>query len=270
MRVILQRHSLLYSVTGALFLAGTLQAGIVTTVNGTGHFFDLSPTPFGCSDAGTTTASCTFISNTGGAFHFASGSYQANAQYGSLDVTSMSEVFDLNVGDMVGTSTASFADTFLLTGGIGSGTLVFVTEYRGSIQSESCDPPTNCLGNASVKLNTFSAAALGPSITNLSFSFTFGTLFNLNGSASAYSSALGDETATTTAQLQIDSIEVLDSSGALVTNYAVTTGSGASYPFVTPEPGNFALVIAALIVLLAIRRISSTPVAFWGPRHTGE
>jgi hypothetical protein len=82
----------------------------------------------------------------------------------------------------------------------------------------------------------------------------------LNGSASAYSSAVGDKFAMTTARLPIDSIEVLDSTGALITNYAVTTGSGASYPFATPEPGNFALVIAALIAVLVIRRISSKRV----------
>jgi hypothetical protein len=100
-----------------------------------------------------------------------------------------------------------------------------------------------CAGNATVTLNTFSIhPQIGsPTITNLSFSYTFGTVFNLNGSASAYSSALGDETATTNAHLKIDSIEVLDSNGALITNYAVTTGSGANYPFVTPEPGTFAL-----------------------------
>jgi hypothetical protein len=155
-RINFNRHALLYSGASALFLAGTLQAGLVSTVNGTGHFFDLSPTPFGCSDAGTTTASCTVMTAMDGAFHVASGSYQASSQYGSLDVTSMSEVLDTSgPGDLVGTSTANFADTFLLTGGIGSGILVFVTEYRGSIGGDSCDPPTICLGNPSVTLNTF-------------------------------------------------------------------------------------------------------------------
>jgi hypothetical protein len=57
----------------------------------------------------------------------------------------------------------------------------------------------------------------------------------------------------TTADLKIDAIEVLDSNGALVTNYAVTTGSGANYAFVTPEPGTFAVVTSTLIALLVIR-----------------
>jgi hypothetical protein len=96
----------------------------------------------------------------------------------------------------------------------------------------------------------------------LSFSFSFGTLFNLNASAFVYSSALRNESGTQTAHLRIDAIEVLDSNGALITDYGVTSGSGAAYPFVTPEPGTSALVIAALIALPIIRRKSnSAPTA---------
>jgi hypothetical protein len=89
-----QRHALLYSVAGALFLAGTLQAGLATTVCGSGNFYDLSE-HFGCSNTGTTSASCSLETELD-AYHFISGSYQANAQYGSLDVTSMSDVYDLS------------------------------------------------------------------------------------------------------------------------------------------------------------------------------
>ena len=117
----MKAHALFYSAIGALFLTGTLQAGLVSTVNGSGNLFDFSQT-FGCWSTGTTTASCTFTG--GDAFHDVNGSYQADAQYGSLDVTSMSSSFH---ADASGTSTANFTDTFLLTGGIGSGTLVFVT-----------------------------------------------------------------------------------------------------------------------------------------------
>lgn len=158
----------------------------------------------------------------------------------------------------MGRSSAGFADTFLITGGIGSGTLVFVTEYRGFAASESCSGSSICLGNATVTLNTFTIHPNSglPTIFDLPFSFTFGTLFDLNGSASAYSSALDDETAMTNAHLKIDSIEVFDSAGALITNYSVTTGSGANYAFVTPEPRPFVLVIAALIGLLFVRRTS--------------
>jgi hypothetical protein len=229
-----------------LFLAGTLHAGLVTTVNGTGDFFDLSQS-FGCSNTGTTSASCSFMR--GDAFLNSSGSYQADAQYGSLDATSMSSSFGR--ADAFGTSSASFADTFLLTGGIGSGTLVFLTEYRGLTQSESCPP---FCSNATVTLNTFTVKPIGPTVTNLSFSFTFGTVFNLNGSASAFSTALGAEEAMTTAHLKIDSIQVLNSDGAPITNFAVTTGSGANYAFVVPEPGTFALVIVALLALVGMRR----------------
>ena len=259
MRPTLKRHALLYSATGALFLAGTLQAGLVSTVNASGEFPELAQS-FGCSDAGTTTASCDFTaSGPPGAFDDASGSYQANAQYGSLDVTSRSYVYDTGIGKvgiLDGGSTASFSDTFLLTGGVGSGTLVFVAGYWGYGVSESCAP---CLGAATVTLNTFTAhpnLGIPPTIVDLPFSFSFGTLFNLNASASAFSSAEGDELAQTNAHLRIDAIEVLDSNGALITNYGVTSGSGAAYPFVTPEPGTFALVIAALIALPIIRRKS--------------
>src|ERR1039458_8669010 len=134
MRLAIKRHALLYSVTGALFLAGTLQAGLVSTVTSSGEFFDLAQS-FGCSNAGTTTASCSVLAYDAGTFDHASGSYQANAQYGSLDVTSMSSTYH---GVLSGTSVADFSDTFLLTGGIGSGTLVFVTEYWGRGVSESC------------------------------------------------------------------------------------------------------------------------------------
>ena len=236
-------------------MAGTLQAGLVSTVKGSGVFHDSAQT-FGCSNAGTTTASCDFEAfGVPGTFDNASGSYQANAQYGSLDVTSMSSTY--HSGDLTGTSAAGFSDTFLLTGGIGSGTLVFVTEYGGYGQGESCDTGA-CQFNSTVALNTFSFHPNGNFYLpiNLSFSFTFGTPFNLSASASAYSSAEGDELATQTAHLKIDSIEVLDSNGALITDYAVTSGSGAAYPFVTPEPGTFALVIAALIALPIIRRKS--------------
>jgi hypothetical protein len=258
MRITLKRHALLYSAAGALFMAGTLQAGLVSTVNSSGQFGDLFQS-FGCSNAGTTTASCD-VSAGVDAFHDASGSYQANAQYGSLDVTSKSSVYDFGIGYegyLAGTSSASFSDTFLLTGGVGSGTLVFVTEYGGYGQGESCDTGA-CQFNSTVALNTFSFHPNGNFYLpiNLSFSFTFGTPFNLSASASAYSSAEGDELATQTAHLKIDSIEVLDSNGALITDYAVTSGSGAAYPFVTPEPGTFALVIAALIALPIIRRKS--------------
>src|ERR1019366_6920054 len=260
MRITLKRHARLYSAAGALFLAGTLQAGLVSTVNAGGQFSDPFQS-FGCSNAGTTTASLSVsASGSPGAFQNASGSYQANAQYGSLDVTSRSYVYDFgngSVGYLAGTSGSSFSDTFLLTGGIGSGTLVFVAEYGGYGQGESCDTGA-CQFNSTVALNTFSFHPNGNFYLpiNLSFSFTFGTLFNLSASASAYSSALRDELATQTAHLKIDAIEVLDSNGALTTDYAVTSGSGAAYAFVTPEPGTFALVIAALIALQAIRRKS--------------
>jgi hypothetical protein len=128
---------------------------------------------------------------------------------------------------------------------------VFVTEYRGLTQSESCPP---FCSNATVTLNTFTVNPIGTTISNLSFSFTFGSLFNLNGSVSAYSSALGHETAITDAHLKIDAIRVLNSDGALITNYAVTTGSGAAYAFVTPEPGSFALGMAVLIAMVVVRR----------------
>ena len=258
MRITLKRHALLYCAAGALFLAGTLQAGLVSTVNSSGQFIDLNQS-FGCSNAGTATASCSagaFVD----AYHNASGSYQANAQYGSLDVTSRSSVYDLTIGGpgyLAGSSSASFSDTFLLTGGIGSGTLVFVTEYGGYGQGESCDTGA-CQFNSTVALNTFSFHPNGNFYLpiNLSFSFSFGTPFNLNGSVSAHSSAEGDETATQTAHLKIDAIEVLDSNGALTGNYSVTSGSGADYPFVTPEPGTLALVTAALLALPLIRRKS--------------
>ena len=58
----------------------------------------------------------------------------------------------------------------------------------------------------------------------------------------------------TTARLKIDAIEVHNSDGALITNYAVTTGSGAAYAFVAPEPGSFALVMAVLIAMVVVRR----------------
>lgn len=254
MRVVLKRHALLYSAAGALFLAGTLQAGLVSTVQGSGQFIDLNQS-FGCSNAGTATASCSAGASVD-VDHNASGSYQANAQYGSLDTTSVSSVYDLNVGSLLGTSGAGFSDTFLLTGGIGSGTLVFVTEYWGRGVSESCGG--GCLGAATVTLNTFTGQPNQgfPTIVNLPFSFSFGTLFSLSASASAHSSALGHELAQTNAHLKIDAIEVLNSDGALITNYAVTSGSGAAYAFVTPEPGTFALVVAALIALPVIRRKS--------------
>src|ERR1035441_377045 len=154
MRITLKRHALLYSATGALFLAGTLQAGLVSTVNSSGQFIDLSQS-FGCSNAGTTIASCS-VSAGVDAYHNASGSYQANAQYGSLDVNSMSQDYDMTIGGggsggyLEGRSTASFSDTFLLTGGIGSGTLVFVTEYWGYAFSDSWGPEPD---NASIALN---------------------------------------------------------------------------------------------------------------------
>src|ERR1019366_6541976 len=135
---------------------------------------------------------------------------------------------------------------------IGSGTLVFVTEYwgYGSCESSSCDL------NSTVTLNTFTAHPNGggPTIVYLPFSFSFDTLFNLNASASTYTSALGHDLVTRDAHLRIGAIEVLDSNGALITNYGVTSGSGADYPFATPEPGTSALVIAALIALPVIRR----------------
>src|ERR1035438_6421375 len=140
MRLTLKRHALLYSAAGALFLAGTLQAGLVSTVNASGEFLELGQS-FGCSNAGTTTASCDVSAFGVGTFDSASGSYQANAQYGSLDTTAVSQVYDTTSGApgiLSGTSSASFSDTFLLTGGIGSGTLVFVTEYWGYDVSESC------------------------------------------------------------------------------------------------------------------------------------
>ena len=241
-------------------MAGTLQAGLVSTVNASGEFLDLAQS-FGCSNAGTTTASCSVLaSGFPGTFDDASGSYQANAQYGSLDATSVSHVYDRNNnggGDLSGGASASFSDTFLLTGGVGSGTLVFVAGYWGYGVSESCD--YGCLGAATVTLNTFTAhpnLGIPPTIVNLPFSFSFGTLFNLNASASASSSAWSNELAQTNTHLRIDAIEVLDSNGALITDYAVTSGSGAAYPFVTPEPGTFALFIAALIALPVIRRKS--------------
>ena len=116
MRITLKRHALLYSAAGALFLAGTLQAGLVSTVNASGAFLDLAQS-FGCSNAGTTTASCDVSAFGVGTFDDASGSYQANAQYGSLDVTSTSLVYDFGNGApgyLAGSSTASFSDTLLL------------------------------------------------------------------------------------------------------------------------------------------------------------
>lgn len=252
MRIVLRARALLYPALGALFLAGTLQAGLVSTVNAGGQF-TYPFQSFGCSDAGTGTASCS-VPSLVYPHEEASGSYQANARYGSLDVTSMSAVYG---GFLHGTSTASFSETLLLTGGIGSGTLMFVAEYWGFGKGESCDRGS-CRDNSAVSLNAFTAHpnSMVPVITNVSFSFFFGTPFNLSASASASSSALGSETATQTAHLQIDAIKVLDSNGALITNYALTSDSGDSSPVVTPEPGTFTLVIAAFIALLFIRRKS--------------
>jgi hypothetical protein len=252
----LRLHALLCSAAAALFSGGTLQAELISTVNGSGQFTPfLASQPFGCSNAGTTTASCS-VTPVGDVSHSASGSYRANAQYGSLDAISMSSVFG---GSLGGTSAARFSDTLLLTGGIGSGTLVFVTEYSG-MAPVSCETGA-CLLNSTVALNTFTVhPSSGPVIANLSFSFSFGTLFNLNASVSAYSSALGNETVTQTAHLKINSIRVLDSTGALITDYALTAGSGAAYVFATPEPGSFALVITALFALPIVsrRRISAS------------
>jgi hypothetical protein len=136
---------------------------------------------------------------------------------------------------------------------------VFVAGYWGYGVSESCD--YGCLGAATVTFNTFTAhpnLGIPPTIVNLPFSFTYGTLFNLSASASAYTSAGGGDLAQTNTHLRIDAIEVFDSNGVLITNYGVTSGSGAAYPFVTPEPGTFALFIGSLIALLVIRRKSIT------------
>ena len=177
MRSTIKRHALLYSAAGALFLAGTLQAGLVSTVNADGEFLDLGQV-FGCSDAGTTTASCGVSVFPGNAFHTASGSYGASAQYGSLDVGSVSQDYDMTIGVggsggyLEGRSTASFSDTFLLTGGIGSGTLVFVTEYSGYEFSDSCGA-TWCPEYATIALNTFTVhPEFGlHTIVNLPFTF---------------------------------------------------------------------------------------------------
>ena len=134
---------------------------------------------------------------------------------------------------------------------------MFVAGYWGYGVGELCYG--GCLGAATVTLNTFTADSnlgIPPTIVNLPFSFSFGTPFNLSASASAFSDPEGDGLAESNAHLRIDAIEVLDSNGALITNYGVTTGSGADYPFVTPEPGTFALFIAALIALPVIRRKS--------------
>jgi hypothetical protein len=140
----------LYSAVITLLLTTTGQAGLVSTVNATGFFFNTTPVqPFGCSDSGTASATCG-VSIGGGVFINAIGSYQANAQYGSGDVSSMST--SQGAAILNGTSTASFSDTFLLTGGVGSGTLVFVTEIRGTLQDDySCNV---CADNSTVTLNT--------------------------------------------------------------------------------------------------------------------
>src|ERR1017187_10502773 len=93
-----RRHALLYCAAGALFFAGALEAGLVSTVNSSGQFIDLNQS-FGCSNTGIATASCSVQASAGDpAFHNASGSYQANAQYGSLDTTSVSHVYDVSIG----------------------------------------------------------------------------------------------------------------------------------------------------------------------------
>ncbi|MEO8595999.1 MAG: hypothetical protein ABI759_21945 [Candidatus Solibacter sp.] len=49
-------------------------------------------------------------------------------------------------------------------------------------------------------------------------------------------------------------MKVLDSNGMLLSDFAVSTGSGANYAFVMPEPGSLVLVAGAITALLLIRR----------------
>jgi hypothetical protein len=240
----------------ALFLTSAVQAGIITSVNSGGSFADLSE-GFSCSDAGTATASCG-VDDYLDVFHNASGSYQANAQYGRLDAIATSSIYDYAGGSMVGTSTAGFSDTLVITGGTGSGTLIFAAEYWGSIMGEGC-ATGSCLENSTIALNTFTTHPYSstPTLVNLSFSFTFGSPFGLNAMASAYTSVSVAESAMQTSHLKVDAIEVHDATGALTTDYTVTSASGAVLPFVTPEPATLSFVIVAVIALPFVRRLSA-------------
>jgi hypothetical protein len=254
MCVIRKAYLLTCTLALAASFAGSLHAGLLSTVVGHGSFYDSGQT-FSCSDTNTglviAVASCSFGGGT--AFQAVSGMDQASAQYGVASVNSRSQSYGFS--GATGGSTANFSDTVLLTGGVGSGTLVFTVMYGGFGQSEAC--AGNCWGSY-VTFNDFlvhpSLGFGGYPAQQLSYGFTFGTPFTFTASAVGNSSASFDELASQNMRIELDSIEVFDSSGALTTDFQVTSGSGTVYPFVTPEPGTCELILVSCIALSLKRR----------------
>jgi hypothetical protein len=242
-------QSLLLGMT--LVLTTSIHASVVSSVDATGRFADLGM-PLFCSDMHsgglTATAGCN-ISVSPDPFHLGVGMYQASASYTQLDTSSISDILGSNGSDLIGSATARFSDTLMLTGHTGTGKLVFAVEWWGQSFSEECE---NCLG-ASVMLNDVSVPGIHigvPELHFLTFDFTFGAPFALTGSAEARSSALTHEDAMTEAHLMIESIQVQDTSGAQITDYSVSSAAGATYPFVSlPEPRSIELMTLSGIIL---------------------
>jgi hypothetical protein len=245
----------LIAVSIAASMAIPLQAGLVSTVSASGQYFGSLQT-LGCSgtntDLVTATATCSIDASLD-VFHSASGLYQASSQYGSLDAQSSSGSYG---GMLSGTATASLSDTLLVTGGSGPGTLVFTVTYWGYGSSDAGDGSN--YRNSHVTFNDFSAYpnhALGAGYTTqLEYGFTFGTPFAFTASASAYSSALGNETASQNAHLRIDSIEILGSSGAATTDRLIQSGLGAVSLSTAPEPRTWGMFVVAAVAFLINRR----------------
>jgi hypothetical protein len=246
---------LLIAVSIAAALASSLQAGLVSTVSASGQYFG-SLQSLDCSGTNTdlvTAAAACSIDASLDVFHSASGLYQANSEYGSLDAQSSSSSYG---GRLSGTATASFSDTLLATGGSGSGTLVFTVTYWGYGSSDAGDAGNYM--NSHVTFNDFSAYpthALDASYTTqLEYGFTFGTPFAFTAYASAYSSALGNEMASQNAHLRIDSIGVLDSSGSAISDNQIQFGSEQAYLSTAPEPRTCGLFVVSALAFLINRR----------------
>jgi len=173
-----------------------------------------------------------------------------------------------------------FIDSFLIGGGSGSGVVTLSFAVAGTSSSTpggSGRPQFQSLPviNGVPQWGQQSNYLVTNGVATIPLSFTFGQQFEFGIYFYALAQILTANGWTTGAAASADfshtailnTITVRDSSGNLLSDFTITSGSGTSYTptGVVPEPGTFCLVVIGLVGLIARKRSRALTVS-WLPR----
>ena len=209
--------------------------------------------------------------------HVSDGSHlaEASADYGSVgaQLTIHEDMFE-GQPRFLEESQGSMLDYITLAGSTGTGSIRFDIDLHGSASTTLpgiVDPSilfffqARSVAGAESRIDVTSALDGFPSktFTSPALAFTFGDPIRISMGllASMLQHADGDHSPLIASVLyrntaSITGLTVLDAQGSPITNYSISSESGANYAFV-PEPGSAWLLGSGVLVLLRKRRSRS-------------